>query len=70
MYQLKLEELILKVIPTFTPYSETEINAYDWKIIYQKAKEDNGELKQMVEELNLWVQKVFSRYEVFTILGI
>lgn len=70
MVQLKFGELILKVIPTFTDYGETEINTYNWEIIYETAKNENGELKAMIEELSLWVNDTFSEYNVFTILGI
>lgn len=70
MYQLNFGELILNVIPTFTPFGETEIDIYSWEIIYKKAKEDNGELHQMIEELNLWGQDTFAKHDVFTIIGI
>ena len=56
--------------PEFQYYGETVITAPQWRQICAAARDIGGEVKEVVEEIDLWARDCFGSEPVFTILGI
>lgn len=62
---------IIKVIPTYDLYGETEISIDEWRRIGQViSKEDSSSYKLYYEASEWLSNEVFTEYDCFTILGI
>lgn len=70
LYDLHLAELFCSVVPSYDECGETEINQEQWSEIYLKASEIGGELKNAIDEIDLWAKNIFKTESVFTILGL
>ena len=70
IWSLGLARLICSVIDYYDEYGETEVNAEQWKKIYEGAEKIGGELFEAVKEVAPWAEDNFHQHEVFTILGI
>ena len=56
--------------PEFQYYGETVITKPQWHQILLTAQNVGGEVKTVIDELDLWAQECFQTESVFTILGI
>ncbi len=75
MSDLKLYELVLK--PAFAEFGKTfsrwggnEVTREIWESMLAHAIEVGGEVQTLFFEITPWVEKNFSRYDEFGILGI
>ena len=66
----EIENFIIKVIPTYDPYGETEINNNQWEQIETLALSIGGLSAAIVKEAADWMLDTFSKHRVFTILGL
>ena len=65
------EEAIIMVIPSYNPFSETEVYPIQWEQVGRVLRQkQNSEAMELYLEANDWVQDVFSTFECFTILGL
>ena len=62
------EDAIIKVIPTYNPFGETEVYPEQWKAIGEIIKDAQARVLYM--EADVWVRKTFNEYPCFTILGL
>lgn len=56
--------------PAFQYYGETVITQSQWREIFLRAQNLGGEVKKIMDEIDLWTQEFFETEPVFTILGI
>ena len=70
LYDLKIVELLLSVIPAYDEFGETEINELQWNEICNTAASIGSELKAVIDEADVWARETFKTYRIFTILGI
>ena len=56
--------------PEFRYYGETVITKPQWHQIHFTAQNLGGEVKAIMDEIDLWAQECFQTESVFTILGI
>ena len=56
--------------PEFQYYGETVITKPQWHQIHFTAQNLGGEVKAIMDEIDLWAQECFQTESVFTILGI
>lgn len=61
---------IKEVIPAYTPFGETEISFDDWKKIGQIIEHCEEGEKELYQEADSWLNRVFQENGCFTILGI
>ena len=67
----EFEKAIVRVIPGYDPFGETEVYPAQWEEIGRIIrKKDNIEAIELYLEADTWAQDVFSSFECFTILGI
>lgn len=66
----KLYEIFLKVDSNYNDYGETEIDSEKWKEIRSLSNVIGGEVKDIIDEANAWVDETLKAEGVFTILGI
>ena len=63
--------LLYKIFPTeFQYYGETIITALQWHQICSEAQRIGGEVKKVIDEIDVWARDCFITEPVFTILGI
>ena len=66
-----LEEIELyKVIPDFNYYGITIIDKEKWKMIQKNAENESKDIKNAVDELEVWVEENFKEFDYFVIHGI
>ncbi|AGF57241.1 plasmid rolling circle replication initiator protein Rep [Clostridium saccharoperbutylacetonicum] len=70
LYNLHLEDLFLSVVSSYDACGETEIDQEQWKEIYRRGLEIDGEIKIAIDEINSWAKIVFETNNIFTILGL
>ena len=63
-------DAILKVVPSYNAFGETEISNVEWKAIGQFIELKNTTVREIYFEADEWLQEVFKEYDCFTILGI
>lgn len=63
-------DAIMKVIPNYDPFGETEISYDEWKRIGQSIAEEDTSSLELYSEANEWVEDVLQEYGCFTILGL
>ena len=63
-------DAIIEIIPTYDPFSETEISFETWEKIGQIIREKDEKSQELYQEADNWLNDVFKEYECFTILGI
>ena len=63
-------DILTKHVPDFAPFGETEIACQQWEMVKAEALAEGGKNAEIVMEADEWIQDTFSKYEVFTILGI
>ncbi len=68
--RIKLGELIKSVVSEYSPTDETGINREQWQMICQKANQSGNELAEVIAEADIWVQKVYDEYDIFTMIGV
>ena len=68
-YRLGLEGLFRSVIPAYSPIGETEVSKEQWSMIKKEADRLGNELLECVNEADIWAQKTFREYGVFTMIG-
>ena len=66
------DQLLLHRIfpPEFQYYGETVITVKQWYQIYSDAQRIGGEVKEVIDEIDVWAQNCFQTNDIFTILGI
>lgn len=63
--------LLYKIFPPeFQYYGETIITASQWHQICSDAQRIGGEVKKVIDEIDVWARDCFITEPVFTILGI
>lgn len=62
-----LSRIISRVVPDYSPYSDSEINAEMWDKICSEAKLSAVDA---VNEASFWVRSSLNEHGIFTILGI
>ncbi len=67
---LSLYELFSKVLPEFDYYGITEIDKEKWKQIKLESEVIGGTVKDVIDEIDLWINLAFSTIDTITILGI
>lgn len=67
---LHLAELFHSVIPSYDECGQTEVSQEQWHEIYLKASKIGGEVKNAIDEIDLWTKNIFKTENVFTILGL
>lgn len=68
--ELDLYKVLIKVIPTYARWGITEVDQYTWNQLFLEARKAEGEIKEVIGEINDWAQENFMTEEVFTILGV
>ena len=69
-YDCNFVDIIIKFVPHFDPFGETEINREQWEQIKKDALLSGGKSAEIVIEVDEWVVDTFSKYKVFTVLGL
>ena len=63
-------EILIKHVPNYDPYGETEINKFQWEQIKADCTLSGGKSSAIVKEAEKWMVDTFDKYEVFTIIGL
>lgn len=63
-----LVDAIIKVIPTYDPFDETEINREQWIQIGELITDPQS--REVYDEAAAWLSSVWDEYGCFTILGL
>lgn len=64
-------DAIVEVVPSYSPYEETEVSIAQWNEIGKIISTKDIESQVVYHEANAWLtRQVFTRYNCFTILGI
>jgi hypothetical protein len=66
---LKLTKLF-NVIPNFDPYDIIEVTKKQWEEVKELAASIGGEVKELIEEADIWARNNFESFDCFTIVGI
>lgn len=61
---------LYSIIPNFNYYDITIIDKNIWNVILCKAKNENGIVMEVINELSTWVEDNFKESDHFVILGI
>lgn len=62
---------LYQIFPSkFQYYGETIITEEQWRQVCLAAQHIGGEVKTIMDEIDLWVQECFKTETVFTVLGI
>lgn len=70
LYNNGFVDAIYEIIPTYNPFGETEISIEEWKKISELILSKDTKSREIFNEADKWLQKVFEKYDCFTILGI
>jgi hypothetical protein len=70
MYDSEFDKIIIKFVPTYGPFGETKITKEQREQIKTEAKSVGGKSAEIVNEAEMWMLDNFSKYHIFTILGI
>lgn len=68
--ELKLYELFQVANSNYNYYGVTQIAKDEWKLIRNVANMRGGNIKEAIDEVDIWVTETFKTEEEFTILGI
>ena len=69
-YDCDFVDIIIKHVPYYDPFGETEINQEQWECIKKDAILSGGKSKEIAIEADKWMIDTFNEYKVFTILGL
>lgn len=64
------EKVLLKAVPSFEPFGESEVFPEQWNKIKELIEDESPEDKELFCEADEWVRKTFEEYDRFTIIGI
>lgn len=63
-------EILIKYVPNYAPFGVTEITKKQWRQIKADCILSRGKSAAIVEEAEKWMKDTFSKYSIFTVLGI
>ena len=69
-YDCEFVDILIKYAPNYDPFGETEINKFQWEQIKTDCLLCGGKSAALAKEADHWMIDTFSKYSVFTILGI
>jgi hypothetical protein len=61
---------VFSVIPDFDKYNIMEITWQQWEDVKELAASIGGEIKELIEEADVWARKNFEYFDCFTIVGL
>ena len=63
-------DVLIKYVPNYDPFGETEITKHQWEQIKADCILSGGKTAAIVKEADKWMVDTFSKYPIFTILGL
>lgn len=69
-HELHLYRLFVRAMPEFDHYGITEVTEYEWETLKKLALEQEDNVRELIEELSVWVSECLEIEKVFTICGI
>lgn len=64
------EEALVMGAPHYDPFGQTEISKEEWIHIGELIPDTDKESKEIYDEADKWLKKVFLEHDCFTILGL